>query len=613
MQPKFNGHARTKIEGHASIAAVQAQTTAGIKLHQAGLFSEASTIYSNILKEDSANFQVVYLLGLIALQTQDFKSACELIGKAISFDPKNAGYHLNLGNALKGSGQFEAAIASYDKAIKIRPGDAAVYSNRGIALKELKQFELAISSFNLAISIKPDYAEAYSNQGNVLQQLQRFDDAIESYDKAISIKPDYHEAYSNRGNSLRESDRLELAIASCNKAIALKPDFAEAYSNLGNALFESKQLEAALASHNAAIMLNPASARAYSNRGNVLVELKQLDAAIADYDKAISIEPESVEFHLNKSFAHLLSGELEKGWKAYEWRLADPAFIARQPDRPRWSGQRPLQGQTVLIHSEQGLGDVLQFCRYAKLVEDSGARVLLEVPRHLRGLLQELAGVSELLAEGNPRPAFDLQCPLLSLPMAFATTLENVPRPESYLSPRDDLLAKWTSHIGKEGFKIGISWQGSTGKSAAGRSFPVQLFHRISKIPGVRLISLQKNAGVEQLAGLPADFVIETLPEDFDSSADAFLDSAAVMKSLDLMITGDTALGHLAGALGVPTWLALKFVPHWPWMLDRNDSPWYPNHRLFRQKMSGAWDSVFDEMASALSALPGMNDEARTV
>ena len=694
--------------------AIQAQFADAINLHQAGHFGEAEIVYEKILKEDSDNFPVIYLLGLIALQTQDFKRATELIGRALSFNPDNAGYHLNLGNALKGSRQFEAAITSYEIAIQINPDDAAAYSNRGIALKELKQYELAIASFNIAIEIKPDYAEAYSNRGNALKELhqldaaiesydkaisikpdyheafynlgnslkdsnrfelaiasynkaielkpdfaeaysnlgivlmelkqfelaitsfnlaiiikpdhaeafsnrgnalhemQRFDAAIESYDKAISIKPDYHEAYSNRGNSLKASDRLELAIASYQKAIAIKPDFSEAYSNLGNALTELKQFDAALDSHDTAIKLNPVVAQAYSNRGNFLLELRQLDAAIADFDKAISIAPDKAEFHLNKSFPHLLSGDLKKGWKSYEWRLASPAFKDRQPNQPRWSGQTPLHGQTVLIHSEQGLGDVIQFCRYAKLLEDSGARVLFEAPRPLLGLLQDLAGVSELIAQGDPRPAFDLHCPLLSLPMAFGTTLENIPRAKAYLSPRPDLLARWTSHIGKAGFKIGISWQGSTDKSAAGRSFPVQQLHRIAKIPGVRLISLQKNAGVEQLAGLPDDFVVETLPEDFDTGANAFLDSAAVLKSLDLMITCDTALAHLAGALGVPTWLPIKLVPYWTWMLDRSDSPWYPNHRLFRQELAGVWDNVFEQMASALSTLPGLSDATRT-
>jgi hypothetical protein len=267
-------------------------------------------------------------------------------------------------------------------------------------------------------------------------------------------------------------------------------------------------------------------------------------------------------------------------------------------------GRENLQNKTILLYAEQGLGDTIQFCRYAKLVKELGAKVLLEVPRPLLFLLKGLDGVDQLFAKGSALPEFDYQCPLMSLPLAFKTNVETIPTHIPYILSNGGLQNKWREHLGDEGFKVAICWQGSTkGKIDIGRSFPVSLFEGLSKIQGVRLICLQKNDGLEQLKNLPEGMRVETLPDNFDSGENSFLDSAAVMKCVDLVITSDTSLTHLAGALGVKTWLLLKYVPDWRWLLDRSDSPWYPNHRLFRQTTRDDWASVFTEIEYELKTL----------
>jgi tetratricopeptide (TPR) repeat protein len=328
--------------------------------------------------------------------------------------------------------------------------------------------------------------------------------------------------------------------------------------------------------------------------------------ALKNYDYATDLDPQYQIVYWNKAITLLRMGELFEGWKLYEKRWAHEEFIVnkRSFKQPLWLGQESLEGKTILLYSEQGLGDTLQFCRYAELVHARGAKVILEVPKFMIQVLEGLRGVERFVAKGDALPDFDFQCPLMSLPLAFKTSLETIPANVPYLFTRQERVQRWAKHIGSEGFKIGIGWQGSThGRVDVGRSFHLSLFEQIAKIEGVRLISLQKNTGTEQLQNLPAGMHIETLPQDFDAGDGAFLDSAAVMKCLDLVISSDTALTHLAGALGVKTWLPLKYVPDWRWMMERQDSPWYPSHRLFRQKSLGDWQGVFQEIDGELRTI----------
>jgi hypothetical protein len=532
----------------------------------------------------------------------------EQLKRSLIFDNENPYTHYNLGMVFAAMHNFREAIISYDNTLALDPDFVDAHNNRGNTLKDLGRYEESLLSYEKALELKPDYVLVYCNRGNVLIELDRLDAALEDFTKALSLNPHYVDAYSNRVNVFLKLERLNDALDDSETAIALNPSHAAANNNRGNALTELNRLDEALASYDKALALKPDYAEAYNNRGNTLRELKRLEESRASYDRAIEFKCDFAEAYFNKSLSLLLGGDFVNGFNFYEWRLKSKNLKNENGERlfkqPLWLGKESLANKRILLYSEQGLGDTLQFCRYAKLVAELGAKVILEVPRPLVNLLQNLVGVDRLVPRGSTLPDFDYHCPLMSLPLAFKTTIETIPAQIPYIHSSTEKQDKWREHIGNVGFKIAICWQGSTkGKVDVGRSFPVSLFEDIAKINGVRLISLQKNEGAEQLKNLPDGMKIESLPDDFDSGENAFLDSAAVMKCVDLVITSDTALTHLAGALGVNAWLPLKHVPDWRWMLDRCDSPWYLNHSLFRQMTRDDWTSVFKEMETELANL----------
>ena len=364
-------------------------------------------------------------------------------------------------------------------------------------------------------------------------------------------------------------------------------------------------MDAAVASYDKAIALKPDYAEAYSNRGLALQELKQFEAAVPSYDKAIALKPDFAEAYWNKSLLLLLIGEFRQGFNSYEWRweTKEISKFKRNFSQPLWLGVESLSDKTILLHAEQGLGDTIQFCRYVKMVSDLGAKVIFEVQRPLVRLLKDLPGVSTLIAKGDALPEFDFHCPLMSLPLAFKTDLKLIPSAKNYLEAEVERVAYWKDRIKGGGLKIGISWQGSQGtKVDIGRSFELELFENIAALPNVQLISLQKGYGSEQLRNMPNGMQVVDLGDELDADC-AFLDTAAVMMNLDLVITCDTAIGHLAGALGIKTWVALKFVPDWRWMLDRQDSPWYPSLKLYRQEKMDDWIYVFDQMHMDITSM----------
>ena len=506
---------------------------------------------------------------------------------------------------LYSKGQFQQALEQSKVFVARFPKSAALLNIQGCILQVVGQFGSSIEAFNKAIAINPNDATAYSNRGNALADLQRLDEALASYDKAISLKPDYAEAWCNRGIALKELKRLDEAVSSYDKAISLEPDYAEAWYNRGIVLKELQRLDEALASYDKAISLKPNYAEAWSNRGIALQELQRLDEALASYDKAISLKPNYAMACWNKSFLLNLIGDYPKGWELYEWRWEGNASKTRKRNftQPLWLGEASLTGKTILIHAEQGLGDTIQFCRYVMMVKRLGARVIFEVQPPLMALLADLEGVDELIPKGQDLPDFNYHCPLLSLPLAFKTDLDCIPASIPYLTADPSRVEQWGVRLSNIGFKIGICWVAGH-KGNKGRSIPIECFYGLSRMPGVRLISLHKGDGEKDLESLPEGMVVETLGAEFDSDA-AFMDTAAVMRCCDLVITNDTSVAHLSGALGVQTWVALKFVPDWRWMLDRNDSPWYPTMTLFRQRLIDEWDEVFREIESTVTTILG--------
>jgi tetratricopeptide (TPR) repeat protein len=535
----------------------------GLAFHQQGQFAQANQIYQQILGTHPTHFDALHLAGVLAAQTGKFTLAVDLIGRAIEINPKIAD----------------------------------TYSNRGNALKEMKRFEEAVASHDMAIGIKPDYAEAYSNRGNALKELKRLEEAVASYDTAIAIKPDYAEAYSNRGVTLYELKRFEEAVASYDAAIAIKPDYAEAYSNRGNALNRFNRFEEAVVNFDKAIEINPGYAEAYSNRGVALYELKRFEEAVASYDMAIAIKPDYAEAYWNKSLALLVNGDFERGWNLYEWRWqSESSDFKRDFVQPLWLGTENISGKTILLHAEQGLGDTIQFCRYAELVKAKGARVLLEVPSELQCLLAGLKGVDDLLVKDKVLPAFDYHCPLLSLPLAFKTDLTNIPSPKPYLDVSLQKRKEWAQRLAKKDKpRVGLVWSGSTGhKNDHNRSLTLQQI--LPYLPlGIEYVSLQK-----ELRTVDKHFIELSGIKHYGDEFKDFTDTAAICDLMDLVISVDTSVAHLAAAIGKTTWVLLPYAPDWRWLLDRDDSPWYQSMKLYRQYEDMEWGPVLERMIQDL-------------
>jgi len=604
-------------------------------LHKSGRCDEAISIYQEILATDPHNFDVLHLLGLAAYQDGQLAAAEAFLVQAIAVKSDFWQIYASYGRTLHDLGRLDDALTSYDMAIILNPEDADVYCERGLVLKDLGRLDHALQSLNAAIALRPGFAAAFNNSGAVLKDLNLLEEAVASYDAAILLEDDHATAYSNRGVALRELGRLDEALESLEWAISIQPAFADAYfnranalkqmdrfheavrafdaslilnpenpegfCNRGNALQDLSRFEDAIASYDQAISINPLYAEAYSNRGEALKALNRLDQALVNYDQAISLKADYAEPLWNKGLVTLLRGDLEAGWAYYEWRKkTKEAYGDRSFAKPFWNGEASLAGKTILVHWEQGLGDTIQFCRYIESFHQLGARVLFAPQKKLGALMMGLEAPFELVDANDLGLKFDFHIPLLSSPYAFKTDYGTIPGRRPYLKVEPDLIEYWWNKIGADGLKIGICWQGSTGRIDAGRSFSVTEFYGLSGIPGVRLISLHRGEGETQLLDLPADMTIESLGPDYDSGPHAFVDAAAAIACCDLVITSDTAIAHLAGALGVPTWVALKFFPDWRWLLNRSDSPWYPAMRLFRQPTPGDWKSVFAEIEEAL-------------
>jgi hypothetical protein len=426
--------------------------------------------------------------------------------------------------------------------------------------------------------------------------MQRPDEALTDLDRAVAISPGNAGLLTVRGNVLACLKRSDEALAAFEQALAIAPNSASALGSSGVVIWNMGRLEEALVRLDQAVALDPGRAPLWSSRGNALRDLDRLDEALQSYDRAIQLEPDYAEALWNKSQCLLLLERFAEGWALYPWHRRLPAPIeVRDYPQPYWNGAEDLSGKTLLVYSDLGLGDTLQFCRYVPRLQAKGVRVIVDVPAALRRLL---ACAFPDVEFAGPAPRFDYQVSMIDLPAIFRAGIEPIPA-MPYLKSEPDRLESWRARLGTNGFKVGIAWQGQKRAFMGQRAFQLSDLEPLSRIPGVRLISLQKNDGAEQISG--ANFPVESLGA-FDDGADAFIDTAAIMECLDLVVTPDTALAHLAGGLGRLVWIALRHVPDWRWHRDRADSPWYPSARLFRQTMAGDWTSVFAEIARALAS-----------
>ena len=501
----------------------------------------------------------------------------------------------NEGVRLHQAGRRDEAERIYCKVLEAQPDHFDALHLLGVVDLERGKPVEAIHKIDAALALNPELAEAFNNRGNALLRLRRFDEALESYGRAIALKSDYPEAFNNRGVAAQEVHRLDAALDSFDQAIALNPDYANAYNNRGNVLMELRLLDEAVASYDQAIALQLDHAGAFYNRGTSLRELMRFGEALASYDRAIALKPDYADAFNSRGMLKLLLGNYLEGWPDYEWRgKAKGRYPPPEIDAREWQGE-DLSGRRIAIYSEMHFGDAVQFVRYLPLLRHQGAEVSFLGPAKLVRLLRPFTPKIVLVDSIDPASSFDFKCALMSLPFRFGTDLSSIPDESPYLFAENSLAAQWRERIGAGGFKIGVAWQGAPQWTVDRRRFAVAELASLSRLSRVRLISLQKNDGLDQLEGLPAGMKVETLGS-FDDGPDAFIDTAAVMHNLDLVITSDTSIAHLAGALGRPTWVALKQVPDWRWLLGRDDSPWYPTMRLYRQAVDGDWQSVFSKM-----------------
>ena len=581
----------------------QADTAQAMRLalehHQAGRIAEAEKIYRQVLTKEPRQADALHLLGVIAHQSGKLDEAIQLIQQAIAARPNAAEFHNNLASVLRDKRLPDEALSELRQAVRLKPDYAEAHYNLGVALAENYLLDEAITAYRQTIRLKPNFAEAHNNLGNALRRKGLFDEAIAACQEATRIRPNYAEAYLNLGNSLRGKGSLDESIAALREAARLSPKAANIHHDLGNVLREKGFAEKAIAALRLATQLNPDFAEAYNNLGNALRDRNMLEEAIAAYHRALQLMPDSAEAHHNLSVAVLLKGDLKRGWPEYEWRWLCKGFASprREFAQPRWDGS-DLNGRTILLHAEQGFGDTIQFVRYAPMVASRGGKVVLQCQTPLRRLLRGFPGVQQFIAGNEMLPPFDVHCPLLSLPMVFGTTLETIPAKIPYLFADSALSQEWAGRLSAaDKFRVGIVWAGAAGNTNdRNRSLTLSLLKPLANISGVSWVSLQKGEAAQQAANPSPGMELI----DYTSELNDFADTAALISNLDLVITADTAAAHLAGAMGKPVWMLIPYAPDWRWLLERDDSPWYPTMRLFRQKKAADWGDVVERVGHAL-------------
>jgi tetratricopeptide (TPR) repeat protein len=570
----------------------------GSVLQELQRFDEALISYDKAILFRSDYSKAYNSRGNILKIQNCFNESLISYSKAIQLNPTFVEAFINRGNVLQELGRIDEALVNFDQAIQIADSDEVAYYNRGNVLRILGRLDEALLSYNKALSLKPNFTQAYINRGNLLQEMQRFYEAILSYDHAIRINPNSSNAYTNRGNALKELNLLEESIASHKKAIVFKPDSAEAYYNLATVLQKNNRLDEALIYYDKAISIKSNYAEAYNNSGIVLQENNSLDEALLYYDNALRSKSDFPEANFNLAILKLLTGNFKDGWRGYEWRwekenLSNHNTTIRDFLKPLWLGIESIKDKTIFLHAEQGLGDTIQFCRYAPLVNQLGAKVILEVQRPLIKLLNNIVGVSQIIAFGDDLPDFDYHCPLLSLPLAFNTEIHSIPPVTKFYSGDIEKVTKWQAQLGRQiKPRVGIVWSGSPDhKNDHNRS--IELFKILPHIPKhIEFICLQK-----EIRDLDKELLAEHSEiKYFGNAIEDFTDTATLCEMMDLVITVDTSVAHLSGLLGKQTWLLIPFNPDWRWLLNREDSPWYPSIKLYRQQKTGEWDSVLGKI-----------------
>jgi len=565
-----------------------------------GRLQDATAALDEAIRLRPEFVETLYRRASLALALGDFPGALDRFINVLELRPDFAPAHAGSGLALGGMGRYTEALMQFEQSLRLNPNDPDTIANRGLSLARLGRHDDALAAFDTALRQKPDHVHAIDNRGTVLRDLGRHREALDCHDAALALDTVNAPAHNHRGAVLQALHRYEEALAAHDRSLELNPDDPEALNNRGTALQALERYSDALPAYDRAIGARPDYADAMGNRALLLQMTGHATEAMAGFEAALAIRPHDTRQRFNASLCRLLLGDMEAGWRDHEHRWDHGTMAAERRDlrQPLWRGETP---GTVLLHAEQGFGDTLQFCRYSRLVADRGVNVVLEVQPGLLRLMRRLDKRIAVIARGEPPPPFDWHCPLMSLPLALGVP---IPTADSYLRADPDRIAFWRTRLASmPGPKIGLVWAGSPRQHApelraADRRRSIAL-RQLAPLAGLAtFVSLQKGEAAAQARTPPTGMRLL----DFTDELTDFDDTAALVAALDLVISVDTAIVHLAGGLGVPVWVLNRFDTCWRWLLDRTDSPWYRSATLFRQPAMGDWNSVIDDVAQALRA-----------
>jgi tetratricopeptide (TPR) repeat protein len=550
---------------------------------RAGHTARALKVVDAVLSADPGNAGAHNCLGMAKAAGEDLDGAIACYQRAAKLDPAFADAYNNMGNVLRHQERYRPAAACYRKVVELSPEAAAAHNNLGMALTALFQPEEAAASFHRALELAPGDARVLKNLGDALRDSGHPEDAAGCYEKALAINAEDIELHNRIGLALEDQGKMDEAMARYQQAIDINPDKAAAHCALGVIHYDRGRFEDAIASYERTLEIDPDHAGAHNNIANTYLKSGLPEPAIAAYRRAIAIEPEHAGAHINRALALLTIGDFAEGWVEHEWRWKSGRHVhlRKKFPGPFWDGA-PLDGKTILLYGEQGRGDTIQFIRYAPVVAGFGGRVVVECYPNLLGLFGGVAGIDQRVERGKTLPEYDVHAPLLTLPLILGTTLETIPGDVGYITADAALVETWRQRMeALPGPRIGLCWQGNPKfPGDKWRSVPLRRFAPLFEDPALTFVNLHKGTGEEQIAqcGLTGRIA------NFADQVDGFDDTAAIMENLDLIITSDTSVAHVAGALGRPTWILLQVGADWRWMVDRDVCPWYPAMRLFRQQ-----------------------------
>lgn len=580
--------------------------------YQAGRREEAERICLAAVKREPLNFDALHMLAALHAERRDWAGALPYFERAATLNSSNAFVQNNLGLALRNVGRIPEAIQHFRLAITAETTFAEAHCNLGAALDAIGANSEALESYDQAIKLDSQLARAHGNRASLLHKLRRLKEALASYDRALSIQPRYWNIHAKRAALLIELGQPKEALANLDGTLEAEPDNWLAYVNKVAALDTLGRFDEALAASDRAATVAPENAVVHNARGGALTLAGRHTEALTSFNRAMDLDPQYAEAHWNASLCLLRLGRLQEGWALHEWRKKLPRPLGARPRAGQeWNLKEPLTGCRLLVVAEQGLGDSIQFCRFATLAARAGATVVLEVPSPLKGLLSSLEGVAATVDQSDPLPPIDFSCSMLSLPFAFGTTLETLAARTPYLFADTKRVEAWQVRLGPNGkLRVGLVWSGGQradqpelAATNLRRNLPLKLLAPL-KHQHIEFYSLQKGEAAESelrrtvRSGWDGPEVL-----DFSSHLHDFADTAALMEQLDLVISVDTSTAHLAGALGKPVWILNRFDSCWRWLTDRADSPWYPTARLYRQIRPGDWQEVVQRVRSDLCAL----------